>query len=148
MNGLFGSLNSVRRRCRQAMLVVTLTVLTASLSSGQSAVSKAAQVRDHLQRAQAALQANQPEVAESELRAVLAIDPGNAEAHVNLGVLAFFHGDCQSASPHFENAIKTQPSLVKAEALLGICDKRLGRNSAKARLESSFSALKEPRLIT
>ncbi|MBO0721001.1 MAG: tetratricopeptide repeat protein, partial [Blastocatellia bacterium] len=89
-----------------------------------------------------------PEVADRELQAVIAIDPGNAEAHVNLGVLAFFHGDCQSASPHFENALKTQPSLVKAEALLGICDKRMGRSSAKARLESSFSALTEPRLIT
>ena len=110
--------------------------------------TNSALVQDHLRRAQAALKANQPEIAGRELQAVLLLDPNNVEALTNLGVLLYFQGDCQAASQHFQAVLQVQPSLTKAEALLGICDKRLGKTSAAGRLEGSFSKLEDPRLRT
>jgi Flp pilus assembly protein TadD len=128
-------------------LVLLLLLFTSTLTAlAQS--SNSAQVRDHLQRAQAALKANQIEAARRELQAVMLLEPNNVEAHSNLGVLYFFQGDCATAAHHFEAALSLQPSLVKAEALLGICDKRLDKATAAQRLEDSFSKLDDLKLRT
>jgi tetratricopeptide (TPR) repeat protein len=140
--GLFTANKACGRSVFLSWLLLSL-VLTSMAQSTNSA-----QVQQHLQQAQAALKANQPEVAGRELQAVLLLDPNNIEARTNLGVLSFFRGDCQVASQHFQAALKLQPSLTKAEALLGICEKRMGKSSAAARLEGSFSRLEDPKLRT
>jgi tetratricopeptide (TPR) repeat protein len=118
------------------------------IATAQTANPKAAEIQSHLERAQAALKSNTPAVAAEEFGAILALDPKNAEAHANLGVLAFFHGDCAAAEPEFRSALKTAPSMVKAEALLAICEKRLGQPSAEAQLELAFSKLQDVKLRT
>ena len=111
--------------------------------AGQSGTSGATDVHDHLTKAAAYLKSNDTDSASTELNAVLAIDPKNAEALANLGVIAFFRRDYQEASKYLRKALTSDPTLVKTEALLGICERRLGQPSAVALLEKSFPALKD-----
>jgi tetratricopeptide (TPR) repeat protein len=111
------------------------------ISVAQTAVPKAAQIHAHTQQAQAALQAKDMDAAQTEFRAVLALDPQDAEAHFNLGVIAMSQGDFQAASEHLHKALAIRPSLTKAQALLGICQRRLGNRSARHLLEGSFARL-------
>jgi tetratricopeptide (TPR) repeat protein len=118
-----------------------------------SAQTSSAELKHHLERAQAALQANQPEAAKRELQSALALDPKNVSANNDLGVIEFADGDYQSAANHFHAALTLRPSLTKAQALLAICDLRLGKRTAQAELEFSFSKLndlkmKDPKLRT
>ncbi|MGH9345170.1 MAG: tetratricopeptide repeat protein [Terriglobia bacterium] len=114
----------------------------------QTASSKTSNIQDHLQRAQAALKENQPQAATAELRAVLALDPKNADALANLGIIAFFRGDCQVASQDFHRALAIHPAIAQAKALLGICEIRLGNSAGQALLQSSYSELKDKKLRT
>jgi Flp pilus assembly protein TadD len=95
--------------------------------------SRSDQLSKHLQRGQMALKA---------------LDPANAEAHANLGVLSFFHGDCQDAEIEFHAALRSAPGLIQAVALIAVCEKRLGQPSAQADLASSFAALRDVRMKT
>ncbi|MGH9405691.1 MAG: tetratricopeptide repeat protein [Terriglobia bacterium] len=133
---------------RRALLPFVLLVSTLSLASarGQSPAARASQIQTHLERAQAALKSNRANVAAQELRAVLSLDPRNSEAYSNLGVIAFFQGDCTAASDNFRRALAISPEMIRTKALLGICDMRAGNPSGRALLESSFSELKDKKL--
>lgn len=100
-------------------------------------------IHDRLRKAAEYLKANDRESAIKELDAVLAVDPKNAEAFANLGVIAFFRRDYQKAAGYLQKALVIEPSLAKTEALLGICERRLGQPSAEALLEKSFPKLKD-----
>lgn len=121
--------------------------LAASVVAAQSS-PRAPGLESELQRAQSALKANDQATAAAAFRAVLKLDPSNVEAHANLGVMAFFHGDCAAAEPEFRNALRTAPSLAKAQALLAICEGRLGQPSAQADMESAFAKLDDAKLRT
>jgi cytochrome c-type biogenesis protein CcmH/NrfG len=110
--------------------------------------SSSSELAADLQRAQAALKSNDQATAMQEFRAVLKLDPANVEAHANLGVMAFFHGDCTAAEQEFHNVLRVAPSLIKAQALLAICERRLGQPSAQADMESAFAKLDDPKLRT
>jgi Tfp pilus assembly protein PilF len=140
------SVNSTLKLKQPLRLFFTF-VLCAELSQAQTA-PKTSEIRDHLNRAQTAMQSNHPEIAASELRAALALDPKNAEVHANLGAIEFAQGNCTDAALDFHAALAFQPSFAKAQALLGICDKRKGKNSAQSELEKSFASLKDVRLRT
>lgn len=116
------------------------------LAAAQTAPSHAAEIHDHLQKAAGYLKANDPGSAAREFTAVVALDPKNAEANANLGVIAFFRGDYKNASQYLRTALAAAPSLAKTEALLGICEKKLGDPSAQALLEKSFPKVKEKSL--
>jgi tetratricopeptide (TPR) repeat protein len=118
------------------------------VSRAQSHDQSGPEIRKHLQQAQTYLMAHDPAGASMELHAVLALDPKNVDAHANLGIIAFFEGNCKEASRQLRSALHTDPSLVKAEALLGICEARLGESSGKDLLEKSFARLKDPKLRT
>jgi len=133
------------RICRR-FFVVLLFAGALAAASAQTVSSRAQEVHDHLDKAQAYLKANDPESAKKEFDAVLVLDPKNAEAHANLGVIAFFRRDYRDAAQHFRNALATDPSLTKTQALLGISEMRLGDPSARGLLEKSFSKLKDKRL--
>jgi tetratricopeptide (TPR) repeat protein len=124
-----------------ALLASALTVMAA-----QTGTSRAAEIHDHLRKAAEYLKANDPNSASKEFDAVLALDPRNAEAYANLGVIAFFQHDYQKASQHLRNALAIDPSLLKTQALLGICERRLGDRSAQELLEKSFPGLKDKNL--
>ena len=115
---------------------------------GQSAPPKASSIRTHFQQAEAALKTNDADTAAKEFRAILTLDPRNAQAHFHLGVLEALQGDCQSASQDFRQALASQPSLMNARAMLGVCRRRLGDKSAKALLAGSFSKLSDAKLRT
>jgi tetratricopeptide (TPR) repeat protein len=134
--------NTVGRGCGRPLLLV-LTLLASALAGAQTAASRTAEIHDHLRKAAQYLKANDPNSAVKELDAVLALDPKNAEAYANLGVIAYFQRDYLKASGYLRRALAIDPSLVKTQALLGICERRLGDPSARSLLEKSFSKLKD-----
>ena len=134
--------NPVWRICgRRLVLFLILLASTVAAMAAQTGSSQAAEIRGHLQKAEAYLKAQDPGSAAKEFDAVLALDPKNAEAFANLGVIAFFQRDCQTASQNFRKALAIDPSLAKTRALLGICRWRLGDPSARLLLEKSFATL-------
>jgi tetratricopeptide (TPR) repeat protein len=130
-------------RLRIIILVLTLLASALVATAAQTGASHAAEIHDHLRKAADYLKANDSNSAVKEFDAVLALDPKNAEAYANLGVIAFFQHDYQKASPYLRKALAIDPSLVKTQALLGICLKRLGDPSARGLLEKSFPKLKD-----
>jgi tetratricopeptide (TPR) repeat protein len=126
-------------------LVSLLTLLAGALAgmTAQTGASHVAEIHDHLRRAGEYLKANDPNSAVKEFDGVLALDPKNAEANANLGVIAFSQRDYRTASQYLRKALAADPTLVKAQALLGICEKRLGDPSARALLGKSFAKLKD-----
>lgn len=126
--------------------LLLVLIFSAFLGAAQTAPSHAAEIHDRLQKAAGYLKANDPASAAKEFTAVLALDPKNAEANANLGVIAFFRGDYRPASQYLRVALAADPSLAKTEALLGICEKKLGDPAAQALLEKSFPRVKEKSL--
>src|SRR5438445_1247037 len=104
----------MRARSVRAAYLSLLFAVSVYPGAPQTATPKSTAIQDHLQRAQAALHANDVSTAEKEFRAILALDPKNAPAHTNLGVLALGQGDCQTASKEFRLALAAQPSLLRA----------------------------------
>lgn len=109
----------------------------------QAPIQPSPPVREHFERAQAALRANDAAAAEKEFRAVLALDPKNPGAHTGIGILDMSRGDYRAASDEFYSALAVQPSFTKALALRGICQKRLGDRSARGSLQKAFEKLQE-----
>ena len=107
-----------------------------------------AEANQHLSRAEAALRAKDPNTAAQEFHSVLLLDPNNAEAHANLGILEFARGDCRSAAGDLQKALAQRPTLTQAEALLGLCATRSGDPAGRKWLEDSFPKLRDPKLRT
>jgi tetratricopeptide (TPR) repeat protein len=144
----FGSFVAVANRAgclsgRRLLLVATLLASALAGTAAQTGASHSAEIHDHLQKAEEYLKAKDPNSAVKEFDAVLSLDPRNSEAYANLGVIAFFQRDYHNASQKFRKALEIDPSLAKTQALLGICEKRLGDPSARAMLEKSFAKLKD-----
>lgn len=123
------------------VFICVLLVLSVATLVGQTVGAGASQVRTHSRLAQSALAGKDLDTAEKEFLAVVALDPRNSEALVNLGVIAMSRGDFQGASLRLRNALEVRPSLLQAQALLGVCQRRLGNDSAQRLLESSFAKL-------
>jgi len=124
------------------LLACALSVVAAA----QTGTTRTAGIHDHLRKAAECLKANDSDSAVKEFEAVLALDPKNAEAYANLGVIAFFRHDYKNAAENLRKALAIDPALVKTEALLGICARRLGDTSAQTLLEKSFAKLKDKKL--
>jgi|SRR5579875_717016 len=104
-------------------------------------------VRQRMEMAQRLLAAGKVEAAAREFQEILALDPDNLDARVDLGVLAYFHHDCGLAAPNLRQALSQQPSLFKARALLALCEKQQGDFDGAARdLERSLPHLRDPKL--
>ena len=132
--------------CRPLVLVIALLAGALPIMAAQTGASRAEGIHDHLRKAAEYLRANDPNSAVKEFDAVLALDPRNADAYANLGVIAFFQRDYQNASQYLRKALAIDPSLEKTQALLGISERRLGDRSAQALLEKSFPGLKDKNL--
>jgi tetratricopeptide (TPR) repeat protein len=99
------------------------------------------------QQAQTYLQQQKPQLAIPLLREIVSLDPNNANAQGNLGVLLFFQGDYAAAIPHMRSALQVQPDLWRIDALLGIAEKRTGNLSeAQKDLERAFPNLNEHKI--
>jgi Flp pilus assembly protein TadD len=129
--------------------LIGLVLLAGAGCFAQSPETTQQQASDHLQKAQAYLQAKKPELAIPELETVVKLDPDNAEAQGNLGVLLFFRGDYADAVPALRAALKIQPGLTKMQMLLGVSEKRLGDLSlAQTDLEQVFPQLTDVHMRT
>jgi tetratricopeptide (TPR) repeat protein len=100
-----------------------------------------------MKQAQSDLRENRPDLAIGEFKAIVALEPKNADARGNLGVLLFFQGAYPDSIPHLRAALKLQPNLWKIQALLGMAEKRTGDvTNAQGDLEKSFSKLEEEKI--
>jgi tetratricopeptide (TPR) repeat protein len=107
------------------------------------------EIQHHYKRAQEALQANQDTIAIKEFQEILRLDPKNASAHANLGVIAYTQRHYVQASQEFRAALKVQPSLWSAKAFLGMSELRLGNSQeAKPLLEESFRHVQDSKVRT
>jgi tetratricopeptide (TPR) repeat protein len=127
--------------CRIALLLFTALLLMRP-AQGQTSP----QLQADLERGQQALRAGDSSEAARAFSAALQLDPYSVEAHANLGAIAFFRGDCQTAEAHLRAALHTAPSLTKAQALLGVCEHRLGEPSGEADMRAAFARLDDPKL--
>ena len=83
------------------------------------------------------LKLQRAEDAESAFRKATEIDANDAEAHFQLGKLAFARGDNTSAIRHYENAVASQPSYNAAWYQLSLSYRRSGQEErARAALEN------------
>ncbi|MGI9075031.1 MAG: tetratricopeptide repeat protein [Bryobacteraceae bacterium] len=123
----------------------TAVVLMAALPVfGQSS---AEQLQLHARQAQEYLKSNRPDLAAGEFSAVVALDPNNVDARGNLGVLLFFQRDFANAAQQLRAALQLQPTLWKIQALLGMCEKRIGQTAdAQLDLEKAFPQLTEKKI--
>jgi len=107
----------------------------------------AQEIQEHYQRGEAARQAGQEATAVKEFREILRLDPQNAQAHANLGLIAYTEKDYAGAAEEFRVALKLRPTLWNAQAFLGMCELRLGHSQqAKTLLEESFGHVRDPKL--
>lgn len=121
-----------------------LLLLAASIAVDSQQASNRQQIAFHAQKAHQFLQANQPEQAIPEFRAIIALDPTNVDALGNLGVLLYFKGDYAQAIPELEATLKRDRGLWKIQALLGMAQKRRGDpGRAVLNLEKAFPNLGE-----
>jgi tetratricopeptide (TPR) repeat protein len=117
-------------------------LLGASFSFSQATEDTQQQIQTHAQKVQAYLQERRPDLAIPELEALVALDPHNADAQGNLGVLLFFANQYAQAIPHLKAAVTAQPALTRIQGLLGIAERNVG-NSEAARndMEIAFPLL-------
>ena len=102
------------------------------------------QIEAHKTRAAEFLKENKLDLAASEFRSILAIDPKDADARGNLGVVLFFEGKYADAIPELRKALTQRPTVWKIQALLGIAETRSGDiEHARADLEKAFPLVTE-----
>jgi tetratricopeptide (TPR) repeat protein len=122
-----------------------LCLIAVSGSSAQT--GNRTEIEQHYEKAQAALRSNQSAVAEKEFREILRLDPKNASAHANLGVIAYTGKDYTRASQEFRAALKLQPNLWNAKGYLGMSELRQAHRAvAQPLLEDSFEHLQDDQL--
>jgi cytochrome c-type biogenesis protein CcmH/NrfG len=127
----------------KAFSFVLLFFLGSTVAKSQQ-VGNREQIAFHAQQAQQFLQANQPDQAIPEFRAIIALDPTNIDALGNLGVLLYFKGDYAHAIPELQAALKLDPALWKIQALLGMAQRRTRDfGGSLANLEQVFPKLEE-----
>ena len=129
-----------------ALLLLLLPAFAFLPCLGAQTGSAQAALTADLERGQAALKAKDSAAAAEAFRDALRIDPTNAEAHANLGAIAFFKGDCRAAMQELHSALESAPALENAKGLIAVCEKRMGEKDAAADLEAAFAALKDPQL--
>jgi tetratricopeptide (TPR) repeat protein len=115
----------------------------------QSSPSREQQIELHNRKAAEYLRQNRPDLAVSEFKAILDLDPQNVDAHGNLGTILFFEGNYTDAIPELRSTLKLRPTVWKIKALLGTAEKRTGNvDGAIHDLENAFPNLTEEKVRT
>ena len=133
---------------RQLFVAAFLTAIAAFTASHAlpAQVTQPTPLDSALQQADAALHSGNLPLAQQLYQAVLQLDPHNAPALTELGVIAYSHHDCAAAIDDLRSALNASPHLTQAQALLGICEKRLSDPHASADLQSAFDNLADGKL--
>ena len=141
------SLISIPPCCKIAELFLVLSVLLyAGASRAQTGAEGTGILQDYLQQGQTEMRANRTDAAIRDFRQALSLDPGNVEANLKLGVIAFESGDCGNAEPSLKSALAGNSTLTEARAFLALCERRTNQETAQVDLERSFSELKDVKL--
>lgn len=135
-------------RIREVVAFFWVVLFLGPLSSfAQSQPSRNQQIELHTRKAAEYLQGNKPDLAASEFRDILAIDPNNVDARGNLGAILFFEDAYADAIPQLRAALKLRPTLWKTRSLLGISEKRTGdADAARLDLEKAFPNVTETKV--
>ena len=135
-------------KTKARIVSVCVAFLSLAFSSfSQDAPSRQQQIDSHKAQAKLDLQQNRPDLAVAEFEAIVGLEPNNADARGNLGVLLFFQGAYQDAIPQLRAALKLQPSIWKIQALLGMAEKRTGDTPSALRdMEKAFPNLQEKKI--
>jgi tetratricopeptide (TPR) repeat protein len=140
MKNLFSHTNA--RPGRNAAFCILFVLLACPFGITQGPLS--GEIRSHYERAQSDLKTNRPDDAMQEFNAILKLDPNNAEALANLGLIAFARAKYQEAVTDFHSALKIRPAMLNAQVFLGLAEMRLGASSeAQQLLEGAFTRLKD-----
>ena len=130
-------------------IVSALLLLSAvpTASAGQTSPNPKEQISQDEQKAQQYLREKRPDLAITELKKIVSLDPNNLEDRANLGVLLYFRGDYQDALPELRAAIDAKPDLWKIRSLLGLTEEKTSDfDGARKDLESSFPMIEEKKL--
>lgn len=87
-------------------------------------------ISNHAKAATAYMQAGDFAAAERENRIIVRLQPGLAEAHVNLGLSCFLQRHYLDAAGAFETGLKLNASLDNAKLFLGLSEFKLNKVSA------------------
>jgi tetratricopeptide (TPR) repeat protein len=129
---------------RVALLLAVFTGICALCAGDQKM-----EIAQHASRAQAAIQANNADLAIAELEALLRIDPANVNAIASLGMVQYTKGDYAAAARQFKAALSRSPGLTSARAFLGMCEVRSGNiQRGRKLLEDSFPQITDKALRT
>ena len=124
-----------------------LVLLLSAAACLPQATPNQQELSSHLQKAQADLHQNRPDLAIPQLQAALAIDPSNLEVRANLGVLLFFQGKYDQALPLLQAVVTAKPDLWKIQSLLGIAESKTGDDrQGRIDLETAFPHIDETKL--
>jgi tetratricopeptide (TPR) repeat protein len=136
--------------CRCQCTCVSFLLLfcfTSCLSFGQSPSGVQDQLDSHSRLAQQYLKEQRPDLAIQEFQQMILLDANNVGARGNLGVLLFFSGNYGDAAPQLRTALTLQPDLWRIQALLGMCERRIGAGSDGRRdLETAFPHLQQDKI--
>src|SRR5487761_1265052 len=134
-------------RVKEGLSALLVLLLTAIPAFCQASPGDRQEIKSHTRLAQQYLSEGKPDLAVPEFKAIVALDPKNVDARGNLGVLLFFRGDYAGAVPQLRAALKLQPGLWKIQALLGLAEERIGKQSeGRKDLEAAFPRLEEEKI--
>lgn len=126
-------------------LLVALGLGCRAFSQGMN--DRAQEIGQLARQAASDLHNQEPAKAAAEYRKLLEIDPGNLEAHSNLGLAHYLQGNYAQASSEFNFALRRKPDLWNIAALCGLSEAQSGRNAdAVVHLNEAFEKVQEPSL--
>jgi tetratricopeptide (TPR) repeat protein len=126
---LFSSGSASPPRGRWGEQIALLLLLAVSFTHRlwtQNDPSIREQIEAYMQNAQRAMQSKDFAGAEQDFQAILTLDPNNIDARGNVGVMRYFQGDWAGAAKQFREVLRSQPKVWKIDALLGMCEDRMG----------------------
>lgn len=130
------------------LILLCVSILVMQRLQGQTG-QKRDQIAQAVEQARAFLRAGKPELAIVEYKKILALNANDADAQANLGVAYYMEHSFREAAPYLSAALKRQPNLWNLAALLGMCDRQMGRNAeAQTHLETAFAHVQEKDLHT
>jgi Flp pilus assembly protein TadD len=110
-------------------------------------LSQADTAASHIEQAHRFIAQGNTESAIAAYQAAVTAAPLSVEAQGNLGVLQFFANRCGDALPHLKSALTLNPSEIRVQALVGICEKRAGETvEAERNLNAALPLMANPKL--
>jgi tetratricopeptide (TPR) repeat protein len=150
--GLLSRLGTVKHirgdRYQRACGLLLLLLYVASCSCFcQTPSSLQEKLDSHARLAQQYLKEQRPELATREFQEIILLDPNNVDARGNLGILLFFAANYSDAAPQLRIALTLRPDLWNIQALLGMCERRIGAETdGRKDLEAAFPHLQQEKI--